>query len=284
MPVSVSVSVPAVTPLVPPTEPISRLLAPLLRVTEPEPALAASVPMALEAVRLKVPAPVSSRSVAVMPALSVTVPLVAISSRATVAPLKDAPPEPVLSASVLPLPLTVPPSVIGLLAVVSVVSAPSVTASLYVCAPVVRIELPLIVVVPPESVVKLAREAVAPTVLPKLVLPPVYTVNVLVPLTVSAKVTALMPALRMVSLPSVTAPLNIVPRLRVSVPLMTTGIVPEPKTLPAATLYVPVLRVSAPPLVDTDNEPAVTPLSMILVGAFPDVSVSDTAPPPAFKL
>ena len=89
----------------------------------------------------------------------------------------------------------------------SIASTPSVTASPYVCAPVVRTPPPS-VVLPPALVVRLVNAVVAPTAAPKLVLPPVFTVSACAPSTVEPKAMLPLPALASVaSTPSVTVSL-----------------------------------------------------------------------------
>ena len=69
-----------------------------------------------------------------------------------------------------------------------IVLFPSVTASLYVWPPVVFTLPPLIAVVPAKSVVTLVSAVVPPTAPPKVVVPPVFTINANGPFTVWAKV------------------------------------------------------------------------------------------------
>ena len=126
------------------------------------------------------------------------------------------------------VPLMVELKVILLLVVVKVVSAPKVTASPKDWIPLVVMLLPLIAVVPPASVVKLAAltvppkvvvpvlfnaiavsALVAPTLPVKVILPvPAETVSAWVPSIVEPKLTAPLPLelSMVVSAPSETAP------------------------------------------------------------------------------
>src|SRR5207248_671723 len=123
----------------------------------------------------------------VLPAASVARLLRAVA--APTAPLKEDRP-PVLTARPKP-PLTVPPSVMAPEAVaVSVVLAPRLTASPYVCAPVVVTVPPLRLVLPGASVVRLVRAVAPPTAPLKVVRPPVLTARPKPPLTVLPKAMA----------------------------------------------------------------------------------------------
>ena len=72
--------------------------------------------------------------------------------------------------------------------VVIVVPAPKVTSSLYVCAPEVLTEAPLIAVVPQAFVVKLVRAEVLPTVPESIIVPVLLRVKEKRPFTVPPKV------------------------------------------------------------------------------------------------
>ncbi|WP_439623575.1 hypothetical protein [Gemmata sp.] len=90
-------------------------------------------------------------------------------------------------------------------AVRTVAAAPSATGSLSVWAPVVATAPPLIAVVPPASVVRLAS-GVPPTGPPNVVAPEEFTARACPPETELANVTGPAPAERVASAASVTAP------------------------------------------------------------------------------
>jgi hypothetical protein len=137
---------------------------------------------------LKICAPVVVTAVV----FTVTLPGASVVRLVSAVPPPTMPPNNVLPESLTMsarAPFTVPRNSIS--APVSVVSAPSVTASLYDCAFVVRMLPPLMAVVPPASVVRLSSAARPPTAPPNVVTPlPAFTVSAPAPFTVPLKLTA----------------------------------------------------------------------------------------------
>ena len=155
--------------------------------------------------------------------------------------------EPVVLVTRVTAPSTVEPKLrLPLLVLVSVVFAPRVTGSLYVCAPVVFTLPPLIAVVPGASVVTLVSAVVPPTAPLKVVAPAVLAVRFTAPLMVEPKVR--LPLLVLVSVvfaPSVTALLYVcapmvvtLPPLIAVVPVAATVRLPSGPTPPTAPLNV----------------------------------------------
>ena len=178
------------------------------KVMAPEPLLASVVSAPKVTASLYVCAPL----VFTAPPLSATVPgasvvMLVSAALAPTTPLKVVAPA-VLTARAF-APFTVLPKEMAPEAeLASMVSAPRLTASLKVCAPVVRNRPPLMVVLPPASVVTLVNAVLAPTALPKVVVPAVLTVKLCAPFTVPTKVMAPEPVLAsVVSAPKVTASL-----------------------------------------------------------------------------
>ena len=126
-------------------------------------------------------------------------------------------------------PLTVEASVTLPVPAARIVSAPSVTASLKVCAPVVVTLPPLSAVEPPASVVTLVSAVVPPTAALKVVTPLLSTVRFAPPLTVPVNVTLPEPALtvrsllRLVVLPNTTG-LLVVVSVALAVPTVTASL------------------------------------------------------------
>ena len=153
-----------------------------------------------------------------------------------VVPLTDRVAKPV-TVSVTPSPKTALPAMVSVLALpnntsfvvtvlaVKAVFTPKVTASLKVCAPVVRTAPPLIKVLPPASVVRLLSFSAS-------VLPPIAPTSVVVPLSLIAKL-RLVPSdltvppkvtatpFKVVFAPKVTGPVNVWAALVVTVPPLT---------------------------------------------------------------
>ena len=166
---------------------------------------------------------------------------------------------------------------------VSVVSTPSVTASPYVCAPVVLTALPLIAVAPVLSVLTAVSFVVPPTTPPNVVVPPSLTVSEYAPLTVLPRFTSV--PVSVVSAPSVTALLyvcapEVVSALVLMVVAPVTVIPPERVTaLLNATPPVPAFRIREPlpVLVIAASILIFPPSAVVSVSEWLDVRSDDAA-------